>query len=510
MIPLTFKHLVGRRKLFTEYDVVDDSNVVDVVTKAYGKFKEVSAEIQFLLNYERGIQPLQREKTIRPEINIEVDDNIANMIKEFKASYFWGQPAMIVQRSDVESPDSDAEKDGNAIAKLNSIMVNDVHVGYADQKLADFVEICGIGHRMVDIRSRKDVRNEMPFKLDTLDSRYAFIVYYDGIGERPMVGVTFSRNGNRLKFTAYTDLHRYDIEKGKIVSKQINPLGMIPIVEYERAVDRMGCFERLISSLDALNIMVSDATNDIAQHTQEIWWANDVSFTDPTTGQEVTPKSGQWVMTFTGGEGNNPNIKPLSSTLDQPATLTMINNERIHVLEKAKVPIQYSSEGGGSTGVAMDISSGWSAAEVDALREQQLIEKAKREELELIIRAIRLAPTSVLPENDILRSVRTIDCDFHFNRRKNYDMAVKANTFATYVSHGLHGRHALKEIDAFGDVEQVWNDSKDLIEAYQKATFINSSNEQTENDRIMQDSSDQTSQSPIIDGMNTNRSQVMA
>ena len=186
----------------------------------------------------------------------------------------------------------------------------------------------------------------------------------------------------------------------------------------------------------------------------------------------------------------------------------MINNERTHILEKANVPIQYTSAGGGSTGVAMDISSGWSAAEADALRQQQLVDKAKREELELICRAIQLAPSSVLPESDILRNIRPLDCDFHYNRRKNYDMAVKANTFATYVSHGLHGRHALKEIDAFGDVEQVWNDSKDLIEAYQKATFLNSAKEQT-NDRIMQDSSDQTSQSPIIDGMNTDRSQVM-
>ena len=334
-------------------------------------------------------------------------------------------------------------------------------------------------------------------------------MYRNGIGEEPLVAVTYVKTPDRFKYTAYTAESRFDIENGEIVSQQMNPLGIIPIVEYERAIDRMGCFERLLSSLDALNILVSDATNDVAQHTQEIWWANDVSFEDPVTGQIKTPESGQWICTFTGGEGNNPNIKPLSSTLDQPATLTMINNERTHILEKAKVPIQYTSEGGGSTGVAMDISSGWSAAEADALRQQQLIEKAKREELELICRAIQLAPSSVLPENDMLRNLRSIDCDFHFNRRKNYDMAVKANTFATYVAHGLHGRHALKEIDAFSDVEQVWNDSKDLIEAYQKATFIKASEEEKKDDRIMQDSSDQIGNSPILDGMNTDRNQVM-
>ena len=500
--------LYGRHKIYTNEAYVDASNVVQVVAKGHGMHKFAAAQMQYLIDYERGMQPLQREKIVRPEIDIKVEDNLANMIKELKASYFWGQPAMIVQRSDVESPESDAEMDGKAIAKLNSLMVNNVHVGYQDQKIADFVEISGIGHRMIDIASRKD-RSGLPFRYYTLDSRFTFVIYHNGIGEEPLVAVTYTKVNNDFKFTAYTAESRFDIENGKIVSQQANLLGMIPIVEYERAIDRMGCFERLVSALDALNIMVSDATNDVAQHTQEIWWSNDVSFTDPKTGENVVPKSGQWVQTFTGGEGNHPNIKPLSSTLNQPATLQMINNERTHILEKAKVPIQYSSEGGGSTGVAMDISSGWSAAEADALRQQQLVDKAKREELELICRAIQLAPSSVLPENDILRNIRPLDCDFHYNRRKNYDMAVKANTFATYVSHGLHGRHALKEIDAFGDVEQVWNDSKDLIEAYQKATFLNSAKEQIENDRIMQDSSDQVSQSPIIDGMNTDRSQVM-
>lgn len=503
-----FRRLTGRRRLYTEHEYVDSSNVVDVVTKAHGQFKHISAEIQFLVDYDRGIQPLNREKKVRPEINIEVQDNMAHFIKEWKGDYFWGQPAMLVQRSDVESPDEDSDIDGKAIAKLNAIMVNNAHIGYEDQKLADFVEICGIGQRMIDVKSRPD-RTGLPFKMATLDSRYAFVVYHDGIGEKPVVGVTFSKRGNKLRFTAYTDEMRFDIERGEIVNAEVNPLGMIPIVEYERSVDRMGVFERLISQLDALNIMVSDSANDISQHTQEIWWANDVSFEDPVTGETKTPESGQWVMTFTGGQGNNPNIKPLSSTLDQPATLAMITSERLHVLELAKVPIQYSSEGGGSTGIAMDISSGWSAAEVDATREQQLVEKAKREELELIIRAINAAPMSVIAESDILKNVRAIDCDFHFNRRKNYDMAVKANTFATYISHGLHGRHALKEIDAFSDVEQVWNDSKELIEAYQKSQFINASKETQQEGRILQDYTDQTSQSPHVDGINTDKSQVM-
>lgn len=495
--------LVGRRKIYTSEKEITRDNILEVIGKAYPKHRIAMGEEQYLIDYERGIQPLERTKLIRPDIDIHAVDNLANVITSFKKSYFWATPAMLTQRGDEEIPDTDEKTDDMAISKLNGILVNNVHIGYEDQKIADYVEKTGVGYRFVDVKARPD-SSRLPFEYATLDPKYAFCVYYDGVGEKKLLGVTFSKASGKLRFTAYTETERFDIESGTLVNVSRNVLGLIPIVEYERDIDRTGCFERLVSAMDVHNIKVSDLANDISQHTQEIWWANDVAFPeDEQTGKPIAPESGQWVLTYTGGEGNNPNIKPLSGTLDSGTTLEVINDERTNILINAKVPIQYTSEGGGSTGVAMDISSGWSAAEADALRQEQLTKKFKFEELALMLRAIEIAPTSVVPETDILKSIRLEDCDFHFNRRKNYDMAVKANTFATYVAHGLHGRHALKEIDAFSDVEQVWNDSKDLIEAYQKAQFVNSAKQAAENDRIMQDESDQIENSPIIDGMNT-------
>ena len=75
-------------------------------------------------------------------------------------------------------------------------------------------------------------------------------------------------------------------------------------------------------------------------------------------------------------------------------------------------------------------------------------------------------------------------------------MSIKANTYATYVSHGINGRHALKVIDAFEDTEQVWLDSRDSIEEYQ-ASLIGDN----ETGPIMSDNSDQEQNSPIIDGL---------
>lgn len=50
----------------------------------------------------------------------------------------------------------------------------------------------------------------------------------------------------------------------------------VPIVEYERSFDRTGCFERELSKMDALNILLSDFTNDVSQRTQEMWWGDNI------------------------------------------------------------------------------------------------------------------------------------------------------------------------------------------------------------------------------------------
>ena len=57
----------------------------------------------------------------------------------------------------------------------------------------------------------------------------------------------------------------------------------------------------------------------------------------------------------------------------------------------------------------------------------------------------------------------------------------------------------------FEDVEQVYIDSKDGIEEYQKKTY--GETETSEDERLMQDSSDQESQSPIVDGPQTDRTE---
>lgn len=178
--------------------------------------------------------------------------------------------------------------------------------------------------------------------------------------------------------------------------------------------------------------------------------------------------------------------------------MNAIKNQRATILQDCYVPIQYESSGGGSTGTATDMASGWSAAELDALQEQQMIERGKRKELSLVLKAIKTVPSRVLPEDSPIRKVHVSDVEFRFLRKKSVDMSIKANTFATLVSHGINGRHALEYIDAFSDTQQVWNDSAEMVRAYQKSVCVKDETTEEKNNTFS-DTQNQTENSPIID-----------
>lgn len=499
-----FVRLLGRTKIFSDEKEITKENVVDVLRKAYAKHKKNVVEMQFLIDYEIGVQPLPFQKIVRPEINIETIDNMANYVTEFKKGYFWGNPAVYTQRGSKEHHNTDANIDSSGISALNEMMLNGVCIGKENQILADFVEKVGVGYRLVDAKTDWENRDEQSSyaNIYTLDPRNTFCVYHNGVGSKKILSATFVKAGNKLSFTVFTDDARYEISGWKVIEDNPNPFGRNPIVEYERAVDRTGCFERQISIMDNLNSLVSNFANDVAQKTQEIWWANDVNFpTDKITGEVIKPKSGEWAMTYSG-EGAKPSIQPLGSTFDSAPTLNAIRDTRNEILKKCFVPMQYSSEGGGSTGTATDTMSGWNATAVDANRQEQLISSSDREELILILKAVSLAPSSVLPLNDPLRKIHSSDIDIHYSRQKNYDLNSKMNATATAVKIGINGRHALKLGDAWDDIEQVWLDSKDSIEAYQKSIYEKPLSDAT--DRIMQDSSDQVDNSPSVDDMKIN------
>lgn len=514
--------LRGRRKILTDEKYIDESNLIKVLRKAYSEHLQNQAEIQYLIDYELGDQPLPREKKIRPDISINISENAANYVTDFWKGYFWGIPPVLIQHGDREMHKTDPASDDTGIAALNEMLLNGLGVSRENQILGQFVEITGIGHRLIDIKTDFEDDPHTYVNMYTLDSRYTFCVYYNGIGQKKVLGVTYViTQSGKIRFTCYTDDARYEVSGWKVtnteIEKQINPLGIVPIVEFNRAIDRTGRFERHISYMDGLNVLVSDFANDVAQNVQQIWWGDNVDFEVDEQGNPIKPQSGDWFLTYSA-ENRKATVQALSSNLDRASTLNAISFEWNRILQKCKVPVQQESVGGGSTGMATSMASGWNTAEVDALRQEAVVSKSLKEELRLILRALDFVPPRILPLDAEIRKVHPSDIDFHFNRNKNYDLSIKANTLATLINAGMNGRDAIKLSEIAPDAEAVWLNSQNIIEMKQNKMFSDTSTS-TDSDAGtnadgsskgvrtgLQDVSMQGYNSPFINGLSTGQS----
>ena len=120
--------LLGRTKIYTDETIIDEDNILSVLRKAYAKHLFNRRQMQFLIDYEGGQQPLKRQKIVRPDIDIKVNGSVANYVKEFKIGYNWSSPIMLVQRGDKEMHDSDSKTDVIKISVWQSLLKSAVSV----------------------------------------------------------------------------------------------------------------------------------------------------------------------------------------------------------------------------------------------------------------------------------------------------------------------------------------------------------------------------------------------
>lgn len=498
-----------RKTIYTDELIINKSNIVKVLQKALETHRQNANDIDFLLNFERGFQPLLREKKFRRDIDNECVDNVAHEVVQFHLGYKWGNPITLIQRGVKDSGKAD---EGSAISLLNECYATE-NIKAKTQELGRFVEICDLGYTHTDI-NMDYVDGDSFFNLTVLDPRYTFVIRSKAyIDKRIVLAVTFRVDDKQVKyFTCYTNESRFEIKENKIILEEMNPLGIIPIVEWIANYDGMGCFEHQIDEMNNLNLLVSDFTNDVDQNTQAIWHGNDVDFpTEEVTLEDGTKKevvkkakSNDWVLTYTTKDGKQPFIKPLATEYDYQGMLNNIIYRRNLILEKCYVP-QRNDDSGGSTGIAMQNATGYTATESVADAQQNIMEMCKMNEVRVVLAAINASP--FVPQDSELLKLRRCDIEPNIKRMKLSEMTTKVNALATMISHGVNGRHAFETANIFPDTNQVWEDSKELVEKYQDSIFnkeqeaVGGDGEQKPNaERTMQDQSDQVGNSPNLRG----------
>ena len=497
----------GRKILYTDVREITYDNVADILRKAMMEHNTNVTDIQKLLDYEAGKQEQTRTKTYRPDIDNWCVDNIANEVTDFKLSFNWGNPIALKVR---KKNDDTNKAIADGVFELNKFY--EVQGNKAkQQELARYVEICGIGYTFVDVNTGY-IDGDSPFTVDVLDPRCAFVVrssYY--VDKRVMLAVTYYKDGDgRVWFTCYTNKARYDFDsdyKHLEYSGQANPLGVIPIIEWFRSYDRMGCFERQLSEMDNLNLLISDFTNDVEQNTQAVWHTNDIDFpkkivenADGTTTEvPITLKGNSMVQTYTSQDGKTPIIEALSLDYDYSGMLQNIITRRALILQKCNVPSR-NDNSGGSTGVAMSDATGWTQAETEANRQDQIKDVCKLNEVRVVLRAI--AKCSDFPMNNPVRKLVYSDMESHIPRQKTYELTVKTNAICALIAKGFSLEDALDIAPLFEDNNQVLIRSGEGVKKYQESQVFKLDNGTSETEtRPFADYSDQQGNSPNIGGM---------
>ena len=426
----TVHHLHGRRQIFTNETVVTSANVIQILNEALTVHSKNRSEEEYLLNYLRGKQPIQeRVKKVNPEITNRIVVNRANEIVTFKTANFIGEPLQYISRGSKKSVP-------RKIEKLNSMMMSENKTS-KDMELAYWMFTYGVGYRLVlNDKSlqyiNKELYDEAPFEIYTLDSRNTFVVRANDVTKRVVMAVTYVYlDSNSVRYTVYTDNETYIVEgstmqASKLVSAPTrHNFGMVPIVEYPCNALRMGSFEVVIDLLDAINLTESNRLDGVEQFIQAIMVFEGV---DITREQFLELKDLGALKLPPAMDGRSSKVYYLNEQLDQTQTQTLVDALYQEVLQIVGMPSQGSGNtSDSSNNGAIMMKNGWWSAEARAKETIGMWKQAETDFLKIVLKICHAANAVDLSISDIEQK---------FGRSSYEDLITKTQSFSTLISAG--------------------------------------------------------------------------
>lgn len=433
--------LAGRRVIYTDYATVDESNILDVLAHAKNVHTQNAGEIEYLYSYYRGMQPiLKRVKEINGSITNKVVVNHANEIVSFKSGYLMGEPVQYVSH---DSTDDSA----SAIRDLNAFMFSE-DKACKDKELADWFHICGTSFRMCapDLEGEED---EAPFEIYTLDPRSTFVVYWSGLGEKPLLGVKYvtDRLGNTT-YSCYTDKLYIEVQGNGITRVEPNEIGYIPIIEYPLNPARLGAFEIVITQLDALNLLESNRMDGVEQFIQALLMLKGV---DLDNDQFTLLKEQGGICVPPDGD-----VKYLTQELNQTQTQTLADSIYHEVLVICGMPNRNESSATTNSTGAVIMRDGWQNAEARAKDTENMFKASEKQFLRVALEIIASARNIKL---------RLSQIDIRFTRRNYENIQEKSQVLLTMLaSDMIHPRLAFEHCGMFPDPEVAYQMSLEYYE----------------------------------------------
>lgn len=440
----------GRKVLYSSYTQKEltDEKIKEIINKVFPIHLANRSQMEYLEKIYRGEQPiLYKTKTVRENINNIVIENYAFFMTEFKKGYIFGKPLKYVQIG---------ETTNDEISILNKYMTK-IEKHSKDTMLAESLYVNGIGHLI--ILPNKDEDSSVPFNIDVLDSKKTFIVYESGIGNKPLLGVTYfplKKDGRwYYKGSIYTNNYYYDFEFSnssveKLIGKKPHILGKVPIIEYRLNKSRLGIIEITLSMQHALNKIASSDLDGIEQFIQSlvVFVNNDV---DAESFKELMELGAVKIKS----SSNLPaDVKLLVNDLDHSNTDIYYQRVLSNMLNIVGIPIPSTKTSGGDTGEARELGDGWTMADLRADQDELMF---KTSELNMLKLALKICKTD--PKCEI-KELESEEIEIQFERNKANNLLVKTQSLQNLRASQVAPKSALSVVGLWSDPNAVAEESK--------------------------------------------------
>lgn len=462
----------GRREIFTSETEITKENIITVLTKAMNIHVVNASEIDYLWKYRKGIQPILyrvKEGSYDNIVN-KIVENRADEIINFKVGYYVGEPIQYTSKKD-------DEKHLDQMQQFNDFMYANSKASQ-DQDIVEWMMVGGVANRLILPNNVESMRKYKPFNMFTLDPRDSFVVKSVETGNKPMMGVKYytdkDDNNDMIKhFTCYTDKYVFVIDGSTVTSVKANPLGAIPIIEYPANNPRMGAFEVVLSLLDEINKIDSNALDGIEQTVQAF-----IKFINCEIDRdqfEEFKRMGAIMVSST--DGRQADVDMVTTNLDQSQTKVTKENIYDAILEICGMPARTGGASTSDTGAAVILRDGYALAESRAKVFENMFKKS---ELEMLDLALQICNGTKGVTIDLM----AWDIETKFTRRNYENIVSKASVLTSMLnSPRIHPVLAFQSCGMFPDPEYAYTLSENHYQeelAKYEVTEVEGDNEDAE------------------------------
>lgn len=439
----------GRKIILSDFkstDLQDNEVLLKVLNTSLATHFQNKRDIDYLIGYYRGLQPiLNKEKEVRPEINNKSVLNHAQMISRNIVGYFLGTPIQYIQSGANSKEEIDL---------LNRYVAYEDKCS-VDKEIAEFQSICGTAFRIVFTDGV--LSDEVPFEDKCLNPSTTFVVYENGISEKPLMGVTFydiiSEDGGikGTKYYVYSEYGMWTItSKGNMKVSSLDEIqfvpyniGGCPIIEYPNNMWRIGDWELYLDLMDSITLLENGRLDDIDQVIQSLL----VIINADIDSDKYDEMREAGVVVLKNTTNAQSDIKSVSVPLDQSG-LNMFSNELEQMLYAfVGIPNRNNrSGGGGDTGQAVELRDGWTDLEIVAKNKELTFKKSEKQFLKLLVHIMNTSDGTKLS---------LIDIDIKFTRNKNSNLLVKTQGYMNLLTtRTLSPADCLTIVDLVSDVNE--------------------------------------------------------